>query len=122
MIPVAGHIHCLSCHSGLTCVPYVQATAQRITACRVELLQSWVMSEISAIASGPLPIANDAIRKSMARLAGDAHVVATSQAVTSTKTVQAVVDAQKQVLYTKSAARIVSATDKVVNSLLDTRA
>lgn len=80
------------------------------------------MRDITAISPGPLPIATEAIKNSLANVAKDAHVIANSPSVDSTDTLQAMVDAKAQVLYTKTAARIISTTDRMVKSLLDTRA
>lgn len=79
------------------------------------------MSAITPVAS-PLQIATNAIRKSQNELAKDAHVVANATAVDTPAVVNALVDARQQVLYTKAAARIVSAADEMVKSLLDVRA
>lgn len=80
------------------------------------------MSDIPAISPSPLPIATDMIKKSLVNVARDAHVVANSPSVSSTDTLQAMVDARQQVLYTKAGAKILSTTDRMVKSLLDTRA
>jgi uridine phosphorylase len=80
------------------------------------------MRELPAISPGPLPIATEAIRKSLASVAKDAQVIASSPSVASADTLQALVDAREQVLYTKAGARIISTTDRMVKSLLNTRA
>jgi hypothetical protein len=80
------------------------------------------MSNVSTISSDPLPIATEAIKNSLANVAKDAHVIANSPSVAATDTLQALIDAKEQVLYTKSAARIISTTDRMVKSLLNTRA
>jgi hypothetical protein len=80
------------------------------------------MNDITSVTSAPLPIATEAIKKSLVNVAKDAHVVANSPSVTSADTLQALVDARQQVLYTKAGAAIISTTDRVVKSLLDTRA
>lgn len=77
------------------------------------------MTAITDLYTGPMPIAASAIKRSQANLAADAHVVANSRFVTST---DAMVDAKQQVLYTKAAARIITTTDNMIASLLDTRA
>lgn len=83
------------------------------------------MSDLTAIPS-VMASATNAIRKSVDRLAQDAHVVAnTSVAGATTETqdmVAALVDAHQQVIYTKAAAKMVRAADEMVSSLLDTRA
>jgi hypothetical protein len=80
------------------------------------------MSDISAISPSPLHIATDAIKKSLASVAKDAHIIANSPSVASVDTLQALVDAREQVLYAKAGARIISTTDRMVKSLLDTHA
>lgn len=80
------------------------------------------MSDIPAISPSPIPIANEAIKNSLANVARDAHVIANAPSVDSADTLQALVDAKQQVLYTKAAARIISTTDRMVKSLLDTQA
>lgn len=80
------------------------------------------MSDIPAVSASPLHIAASSIKRSLGNLAEDAKVVANPQAVPSAETLQALVDAKQQVLYTKAAAKIFSTTDDQVKSLLDTRA
>ena len=80
------------------------------------------MSDIPAISSGPLPIATDMIKTALTNVAKDAQVIADSQSVASGDALQALVDARRQVLYTKAGATILSTTDRMVKSLLDTRA
>ncbi|MEO8314516.1 MAG: hypothetical protein ABI645_06935 [Pseudomonadota bacterium] len=80
------------------------------------------MSDIAAISTNALPIAADAIRKSLANVARDAHVIANSPSVTSADTLQALVDTRQQALYIKAGAKIISTADRMVRSLLDTRA
>ena len=80
------------------------------------------MSSISATAQSPLPIATRAIKSALANVALDAHVIANSPNVDSAGMNQALVDARQQVLYTKVAARLISTSDEMVKSLLDTRA
>jgi hypothetical protein len=80
------------------------------------------MRDLPAISASPLPIATEAIKNSLANVAKDAHVIANAPDVDSAKSLQAMVDAKAQVLYTKTAARIISTTDRMVKSLLDTRA
>jgi hypothetical protein len=80
------------------------------------------MSDIPALSSGPLHAAIDLTRKSLASVAKDAHVIANSPSVDSADTLQALVDAREQVLYVKAGAKIISTTDRMVKSLLDTRA
>lgn len=79
------------------------------------------MTDITVLSS-PSQIATGAIRKSVDRLRQDAHVVANSQTVDSRNTIEALVDARQQVLYTKAAARIISASDEMTRALLDIHA
>lgn len=80
------------------------------------------MSSITAIAQSPLPIATHAIQNALAKVAQDANVIANSPTVDSAATIQALVDARQQVVYTKAAARLISASDSMVKSLPDTLA
>ena len=80
------------------------------------------MSSITAIAQSPLPIATQAIKNALVNVAQDANVIANSPTVDSAATIQALVDARQQVLYTKAAARLISTSDGMVKSLLDTHA
>lgn len=69
-----------------------------------------------------MQIATSGIRKAVNSATADAQVVASSQEVTSRQTVEALIDARQQVLYTKAGARMIQAADEMVSSLLDTRA
>ena len=80
------------------------------------------MSSITAIAQSPLPIATQAIKTALVNVAQDANVIATAPSVDAGATIQALVDARQQVLYTKAAARLISTSDSMVKSLLDTSA
>lgn len=80
------------------------------------------INAISPIVPGPLPIATEAIKKSLANVARDAHVIANAPSVSEADTIQALVDAKQQVLYTKAGAEVLSTTDRMVKSLLDVRA
>jgi hypothetical protein len=71
---------------------------------------------------GLMQIAAGSIRKSVNSLAADAHIVANSADVTSGRTVEALIDARQQVLYTKAGARMISAADEMISSLLDVHA
>ncbi len=79
------------------------------------------MTDIATL-PGPAAIATGAIRKSVDQLARDAHVVANSQSVEMRDTVEAMIDARQQVLYTKAAARIIDASDQMAKALLDVHA
>lgn len=80
------------------------------------------MSDIPAISPSPLPLATETIKKSLANVTRDANVIANSPSVSSAETIQALVDAREQVLYTKAGAAILSTTDRMVKSLVDIRA
>lgn len=73
-------------------------------------------------ATSPLQIATTAIRRSQQELAKDAHVVANAAEVDTPQVVEALVDARQQVLYTRSAAKIIRAADEMTKSLIDVRA
>lgn len=85
------------------------------------------MSDITSI-PGVMASATNTIRKSVDRLAQDAHVVANSSTADATSSIaqrdvlNALVDAKQQVIYTKAAAKMVRAADEMVSSLLRTRA
>jgi hypothetical protein len=79
------------------------------------------MTDLTAL-PGPAAIATSAIHRSVDQLARDAHVVANSQGVEMRDTVAAMIDARQQVLYTKAAARIISASDQMTRALLDIHA
>jgi hypothetical protein len=85
------------------------------------------MSDITSIPS-VMSSATNTIRKSVDRLAQDAHVVAnsstadTSTAVEQRDVVNALVDAKQQVIYTKAAAKMIRAADEMVSSLLRAKA
>jgi delta-aminolevulinic acid dehydratase/porphobilinogen synthase len=79
------------------------------------------MDPYSAMA-GPMQIATGAIRQSVHNLARDAHVVANSRDVMTHDTVEALIDARQQVIYAKAGARVISAADEMLGSLLDVRA
>lgn len=81
------------------------------------------MSDITAIpGSSAAQIATNAIRKSADALATDAHAVANSSAVESKDTLNALVDARQQVIYTKANAKVIRAADEMVSSLLSLKA
>jgi hypothetical protein len=79
------------------------------------------MNGITSI-PGVYQSATDTIRRSQQNLARDAHVVANSTAVDSPATTHALLDSRQQVLYTQVAARLISASDEMTRSLLDTHA
>jgi adenylate kinase len=76
---------------------------------------------IAAIPSAPQS-ATGAIHRSLKALDNDAAVVASSSAVESRDTLTALIDARQQLLYTRAAAKIISASDETTKSLLDIRA
>lgn len=82
------------------------------------------MKDVASIAAIPsaLQSATGAINRSLKKLDEDANVVARSTAVESRDTLQALVDSRQQLLYTKAAAKIISASDEITQSLLDIRA
>lgn len=82
------------------------------------------MTDVAAIASIPsaLQSATGAINRSLEKLDRNAHVVATSQSVMSKDTIQALLDSRQQLLYTKAAAKIMTAADEVMQSAIDIRA
>ena len=82
------------------------------------------MTDIAAIASLPsaMQSATSAINRSLKKLDANAHVVATSQSVMSKDTIQALLDSRQQLLYTKAAAKIMTAADEVMQSAIDIRA
>jgi hypothetical protein len=82
------------------------------------------MSDVASIAAIPsvLQSATGAIHRSLNALKKDAAVVANSSAVGSRDTLNALVDSRQQLLYTRAAAKIISASDEMAKSLLDIRA
>jgi hypothetical protein len=82
------------------------------------------MADIAAIAAIPsaLQSATSAIQRSVKALDKDANVIARSSAVESPGTLEALVDSRQQVLYTRAAAKIISASDDLTKTLLDIRA
>ena len=52
----------------------------------------------------------------------DAAVVANSSAVEARDTLNALIDSRQQLLYTRAAAKIISTSDAMTQSLLDIRA
>jgi hypothetical protein len=82
------------------------------------------MNPLSAISGipGALQSATGAIGRSTRALEKDANVVAGSSAVESRDTVGALVDSREQLLYTQAAAKIIKASDEMLQSLIDIRA
>jgi hypothetical protein len=82
------------------------------------------MTDIASIVSIPsaLQSATSSINRSLKKLDQNAHVVATSQSVMSKDTIQALLDSRQQLLYTKAAAKIMTAADEVMQSAIDIRA
>lgn len=72
--------------------------------------------------SGAMQIAANGIRKSVTNLASNAHLVANSSDVMSGATMKALIDSRQQVLYTQAGARMISAADEAVSSLLSVHA
>ncbi len=82
------------------------------------------MNDIASIAAIPtaLQSATSAIQKSHRALEKDANVVARSNAVESRDTLEALIDSRQQLLYTKAAAKLISAADEITQSVIDIRA
>jgi hypothetical protein len=82
------------------------------------------MPDIAAIASIPsaLQSATGAINRSVSKLQQNAQTVASSQSVMSKDTIHALLDSRQQLLYTAAAAKLVSASDEVTQSILDIHA
>ncbi len=78
------------------------------------------MNEITAT-PGVYQSAVGTIRKSVAALAQDAHIVANADSADFTDVLMALVDARQQVLYTKAGAKVISAANEMIGSLLDVR-
>jgi hypothetical protein len=79
------------------------------------------ISPTSGIPSA-LQSATGAINRAGKGLDKDAAVTAASTAVESRETVDALVDSRQQVLYTQAAAKIIRASDEMMQSLIDIRA
>ncbi|HEV8444319.1 MAG TPA: hypothetical protein VGQ27_12600 [Steroidobacteraceae bacterium] len=69
-----------------------------------------------------LQSATTSITRSLNNLRKDATVVANSDTVMSKDTIAALVDSRQQVLYTSAAAKLISASDDMLASLLDVKA
>jgi hypothetical protein len=82
------------------------------------------MNDIASIAAIPsaLQSATIAIQKSHRALEKDANIVARSSSVESRDTLRALIDSRQQLLYTKAAAKLISAADEVTRSVIDIRA
>jgi hypothetical protein len=80
--------------------------------------------DIGSIAAIPsaLQSATGAIARSGKALEKDANVVARSTAVESRDTLNALLDSRQQLLYTRAAAKLISASDEMMKSLIDIRA
>jgi hypothetical protein len=82
------------------------------------------MNDIASIAAIPsaLQSATGAIQKSHKALEKDANVIARSNSVESRDTLAALIDSRQQLLYTKAAAKLISAADEITQSVIDIRA
>jgi homogentisate 1,2-dioxygenase len=82
------------------------------------------MSGVSPVGGipGALQSATGAIQRATKSLDKDESVVARSQGVEQRDTVAAMVDSRQQLLYTRAAAKIISTTDEMLQSLINTRA
>jgi hypothetical protein len=82
------------------------------------------MNEISA--SGAIPTALKSATSSISRavkaVAKDADVVAKSSGVEARETIGALVDSRQQVLYTQAAAKLIKASDEMLQTIIDVRA
>jgi hypothetical protein len=79
------------------------------------------MTEVAFIPS-TLQSATSTIRRAVKSLEKDANVVARSSAVESRDTLGALVDSRQQLLYTRAAVKIITASDAMTKTLLDIRA
>lgn len=75
---------------------------------------------MNTIAAGPgiYPLARETISRATSRAEQDAEVVARSD-VDSRDVTTALIDARQQVLYTRAGARMVSAANEMLGSILD---
>jgi hypothetical protein len=82
------------------------------------------MNNLSAVGAIPnaLQSATGAIHRSGRNLEKDANVIARSSAVDARETVGTLVDSRQQVLYTQAAAKIIKASDEMLESIIDIRA
>jgi hypothetical protein len=82
------------------------------------------MNDVASIASIPsaMQSATSAISRAGKAVAKDAAVVASSSVVDSRELIGALVDSRQQVLYTAAAAKLISASDEMMQSLIDVRA
>jgi hypothetical protein len=71
---------------------------------------------------GALQSATGAINRAGKSLDKDAAVTAASVSVESRDTAGALIDSRQQLLYTQAAAKIISASDELMQSLIDIRA
>ena len=79
------------------------------------------MTEVTFIPSA-LQSATSAIHRAVKNMEKDASVVARSSAVESRDTLNALVDSRQQLLYTRAAVKIITASDAMTKTLLDIRA
>ena len=82
------------------------------------------MSDIASIASIPNAVqsATNAISRAGKAVSRDAAVVANAPTVMSKDVIGALIDSRQQVLYTAAAAKLISASDEMMQSLIDVRA
>ena len=82
------------------------------------------MTDVASIAAipGALQSATGAIHRSGKALEKDANVIARSSAVESRDTIHALIDSRQQLLYTRAAAKIITASVDMTKTLLDIRA
>ena len=79
------------------------------------------MIDVASIPSAPQS-ATSAIRRAVKSLEKDASVVARNSDVDTRDTLNALVDSRQQLLYTRAAAKIITASDAMTKALLDIRA
>lgn len=79
------------------------------------------MSDIASIPSA-FQSATSAISRAGKAVAKDAAVVANAPTVMSKEVISALIDSRQQVLYTAAAAKLIRASDDMMQSLLDVRA
>jgi len=82
------------------------------------------MSDIASIATIPSAVqsATSAISRAGKAVSKDAGVVANAPTVMSKDVIGALIDSRQQMLYTAAAAKLISASDDMMQSLLDVRA
>jgi hypothetical protein len=82
------------------------------------------MNDLPAVGAIPtaLQSATGAINRAVKAVAKDADVVAKSSGVEARDTIGALVDSRQQVLYTQAAAKLIKASDEMLQTIIDVRA